>query len=328
MRSALFIALFSLSACASAPKNGSGRHSDVAHPGSPTKEISVPFKMHDNRILVDVAINGSGPFTFIFDTGGARSNTMTPEAAKQLGLHTTKGKDATGAGEKAVSYWETKVDYYSIGNLTLRDQQFGVLELSAIKKAFGFPKLDGVIGFDVLERAVTCIDYEKQILTFKNEGPSCFGNGGEVISFKLDANTPVIPGAIDGIPTEFIVDTGDRSAFSVFQKFAAKSGVAKRFDGKPEVVSGLGVGGPIPARLSNLSKLRLGEKTEIQNVLARLPLTKSGYFAKARASLAGSVGNEILRRFNVVFNYPKQEMTLIPNRHFDEPFQFSPPVFE
>jgi hypothetical protein len=142
----------------------------------------------------------------------------------------------------------------------------------------------------------------------------------------LEGDTPVIAGAVNGIPAEFIVDTGDRSAFSVFQKFALKSGIDKRFAGKPEVVSGRGVGGPIPARLSTLSKITLGRDIQIQNVLARLPLTKSGYFAKS--NLAGSVGNEVLRRFNIVFNYPKNEMTLVRNRHYEEEFHFSPPLSE
>src|ERR1700728_4914724 len=31
---------------------------------------SVPFKLIDGRIFVDVRVNGEGPFAFIFDTGG------------------------------------------------------------------------------------------------------------------------------------------------------------------------------------------------------------------------------------------------------------------
>lgn len=35
------------------------------------------------------------------------------------------------------------------------------------------------------------------------------------------------------------------------------------------------------------------------------------------------MGNDILRRFNVVLNYPEQSIHLKPNSHFSEPFDYS-----
>lgn len=46
----------------------------------------------------------------------------------------------------------------------------------------------------------------------------------------------------------------------------------------------------------------------------------------AKGVQGGSVGNEILRRFNVILNDSKNEMVLVKNRHFDEPFKFVPPL--
>jgi C-terminal processing protease CtpA/Prc len=37
----------------------------------------------------------------------------------------------------------------------------------------------------------------------------------------------------------------------------------------------------------------------------------------------GNLGNEILRRFHVTFDYPRQTMWLVPNSAFDEPYPFS-----
>jgi C-terminal processing protease CtpA/Prc len=39
--------------------------------------------------------------------------------------------------------------------------------------------------------------------------------------------------------------------------------------------------------------------------------------------LGGLMGNDILRRFNVVLNYPEQSIHLKPNSHFSEPFDYS-----
>ena len=39
--------------------------------------------------------------------------------------------------------------------------------------------------------------------------------------------------------------------------------------------------------------------------------------------LGGIIGNDILRRFNVILNYPEQSIHLKPNSHFTESFDYS-----
>jgi predicted metalloprotease with PDZ domain len=39
--------------------------------------------------------------------------------------------------------------------------------------------------------------------------------------------------------------------------------------------------------------------------------------------LGGLIGNDILRRFNTIFNYQKRDIYLIPNTHYREPFDYS-----
>ena len=39
--------------------------------------------------------------------------------------------------------------------------------------------------------------------------------------------------------------------------------------------------------------------------------------------IGGLLGNDILRRFNIVYNYPKKEIHLLPNRHFKDDFDYS-----
>lgn len=288
-------------------------------------DTSVPFTLHDNRILLDVKVNGQGPYTFMFDTGGARSNSMTPQVAKELGLELRPGPDASGAGSGKQRMWLTEVKSYSVGDLVAENQEMIVLDMGVIKRAFAFPRLDGVIGFDVLRKAVTCIDFEKQILTFKEAGGDCFTDKEKsILALRIEHDSPIITGAVNGIKTEFFVDTGDRSAFSLFQKFGKSSGLENKFEGRPKIISGHGIGGPIPAKLTTVDEVQLGTDIKIENVLSRLPLTTGGFFAKS--SLGGSVGNEILRRFNLVLDYSKNEIRLVKNKHFHEPFKFVPPI--
>ena len=39
--------------------------------------------------------------------------------------------------------------------------------------------------------------------------------------------------------------------------------------------------------------------------------------------LAGLIGNDVLRRFNIILNYDKRIFYLTPNSHFNDPFDYS-----
>jgi predicted metalloprotease with PDZ domain len=39
--------------------------------------------------------------------------------------------------------------------------------------------------------------------------------------------------------------------------------------------------------------------------------------------LGGLLGNDLLRRFNVILNYEKRDLYLVPNSHYKEPFDYS-----
>ena len=127
-------------------------------------ETQVPFQMVDNRILIQVSINNAEPLTFVFDTGG--SNILSPQAARALHLETEEGEHIQGAGEVLVTARETRVGKYKIGDLTMTNQNFMVLDLTAIQKAVGFERLDGIVGSEVLNHPETPSAYQTHILTF------------------------------------------------------------------------------------------------------------------------------------------------------------------
>jgi predicted metalloprotease with PDZ domain len=47
------------------------------------------------------------------------------------------------------------------------------------------------------------------------------------------------------------------------------------------------------------------------------------YNVTSYPQLGGLIGNDILRRFNVILNYPKSEIHLMPNTHYRDPFDYS-----
>ena len=52
-------------------------------------------------------------------------------------------------------------------------------------------------------------------------------------------------------------------------------------------------------------------------------LYKDDYNVTSYPFTGGLLGNDLLRRFNLVFNYPNREIHLSPNSHFNESFDYA-----
>jgi len=70
--------------------------------------VTIPFDLIDNRIVIDVKLDGKGPFRFIFDSGAV--SVVSMELARATGLKVeglTGG--GSGVGEGTVERGQTKI---------------------------------------------------------------------------------------------------------------------------------------------------------------------------------------------------------------------------
>lgn len=278
----------------------------------------VPFFLHDNRILVNVMLNGQGPFVMIFDTGG--SNCMTPEVQKLLDVKSQGSEYTTGAGPKKVKGYSVHVQSLQVGNFKLEDQNFTVLSLSAIRKAFRFSHLDGVIGYEVLQQARARIDFDRQVIQLRAANAPALERA-HTVAFELVGSEPVVDGKINGHPAKILLDTGDRSNLTLFRKFAVASKLNKIFAQRETVLTGLGVGGAIPGKVSSLDKVEIGSEA-MTDVMTRLPVTKGGTFYTS--TLSASAGLGLLKAYNLEFDYLNKTLSLQKREGYNEPSTFTP----
>ena len=279
---------------------------------------TVPFELHDNRIFVSITLEGQGPFTVIFDTGG--SNVITPEVRELLGSKVLGTDNTTGAGEGSVETSTVRLGSMALGAFQMQDQEFLVVDLGAIRSAFRFERLDGLIGYEVLQRARAKIDFDRKVIELFEPEPGR-KRTGKLQPFQLVEQRPVIPGTIDGRSSKILIDTGDRSNLTIFERFAKSSGLDAAFRGSAAILTGVGVGGPIPGKIATIARLKLGE-IAIQNVVARLPTTNSGLFATS--DLSASVGIGLLQGFNLEFDYQNGLLSLEPRKGFKQESVFVP----
>jgi predicted aspartyl protease len=128
----------------------------------------VRFEITKDLIILDVKINGKGPFTFFLDTG-AGATLLTPKVAKSLGLKLERRGDAAFAlGEKS-ELSLGRVASISIGDTSIKDFEIAVLDIDNISKGVG-RQLDGIIGYTFLKGFRITIDYPKQTVLFEPGG--------------------------------------------------------------------------------------------------------------------------------------------------------------
>jgi hypothetical protein len=134
--------------------------------------VTVPFKLLPSRhILIDVKINGKGPYKLIFDTG-APLNLLSSRVGKESGA--IKRKKAGGGFGFGLfgGVSQVEVAKLEVGGLTAEDLPAVVMDhptVRAISDAFEdeYGKIEGIVGFPFFGRYATTIDYQKKQFTFK-----------------------------------------------------------------------------------------------------------------------------------------------------------------
>jgi hypothetical protein len=97
--------------------------------------ITIPFRLIDNRIFIDVLLNGRGPYHCLLDTGAGAA--LHSGVAKDLGLQIRDSGETEGVGERSVATGEARLSSVSIGPLRLRGFAVNVVDTSDERDVFG-----------------------------------------------------------------------------------------------------------------------------------------------------------------------------------------------
>jgi hypothetical protein len=273
--------------------------------------VAVPFKIVNNHVIVDVLVNGHGPYPFLLDTGG--HDIVTPATVKALAIPSQGASPAGGAGDKTVTTGFARIAELSIGGATLREQSVLTLDFSPLEVE-GI-RLGGMLGVEFMERFVVRIDYGAKVLTMSDRTASdAVGNdAGTPIPFLLYDHMPQVIGDFDGRPARFDIDTGARGEVTLTSPFVQGAALEDAYHGGTTVTDGWGVGGPAKSYVVRASSLRMNGIT-VPRPLAGLSLATKGSFSDP--NYEGNIGGGLLKRFSVTFDYSKLRMYL---RRLDNP---------
>lgn len=258
--------------------------------------FSIPFQLIDNRPYIEVKIK-QHTFHFILDCGADYG--LDVKTAKILGLDLGHESMQSGAGAKLAKTWQTIVDTAKIGAVNMVKGTFLVIDFSEIINGLHLPYLDGVIGYTFMKDYAVQFDYPNHVINFYNNYRGAFP-----LPFTLFyGSIPKFAAEIDGNKATIIVDTGDRTAFTLFNHFAINTGIIRNYHLSDTTITGYGLGGPIYARTFTLHKLAIAD-VKLVNVPSRIPMLKTGAFADT--SIDGSIGGGLLKQYKFTIDYKRQ----------------------
>ncbi|THD63438.1 aspartyl protease family protein [Phenylobacterium sp.] len=265
---------------------------------------TAPFRLLNNHIYVQASVNGKGPYTFIVDTGG--HTLLSPRIVSDLGLKPVGEVVTNGAGEGHSTSGFVHFDEIAIGGVRLKDEMGFATQI--YDKSIEGIAVDGMVGFELIRRMVTTIDYGRRTITFAD--PRRFKPGpalGVAVPFVFYDHLPNVKGSMQGLPARLDIDTGSRSEVDFTSPFVRANDLHSRFAKGASAVTGWGVGGPARDYMVHLPSMMLGP-VKVEDIAAGLSEARGGSISDP--NYEGNVGSALLKRFVVIFDYAHQVMYL------------------
>ncbi len=287
---------------------------------SGTSALHIPFELSSNIIFLQVRVNGSEPLWFILDTGAAGS-LLDTNRAKALGIKVSGGGDIEGVGETSVAAGMAKNVSFSLPGVDFQARVVVVLPLSNLNRYIGHI-VDGILGHDFFSRFVVEIDYVARIINVYEPKSFQYSGTGDSIPLELKDNGPSVRARLNlpgRVPLEgnFRIDTGGSHALILGTPFVK---IQKILESMPKTIAApsAGIGGETSMRLGRVQSLQLG-RFVLEKLVTGLATSAKG--ALANPDFTGNIGDGILRRFKVIFDYRNHRMILEPGDRLLEPFE-------
>jgi hypothetical protein len=288
--------------------------------------IRIPFLQLTGGIVIIQARLGNIPDTlnFVLDTGSSGISLDSTTAA-QLKLHPTPtNRTIRGIGgiRNVPFLFNQKLHF---PGLTVDSLDFHVNDYSILTAVYG-ERIDGIIGYSLINRYILKINYDSLTIDLCSKGTLRYPRGG----YMLKPTIGTLPAQSVRVRDEavvngkFLYDMGAGVCFMFSKDFINDSQLLKK-NRKLWIKEGEGVGGKIDMQATVIKEVKLGPY-RFRSVPVHI--FEDVYNVTSYPYLGGLIGNDILRRFNVIINYDKRDIYITPNSHFNDPFDYSYPGIE
>jgi hypothetical protein len=293
------------------------------------RNLKLPFKLINNLIVIPIQINNSDTLNFILDTGLNTSIICELSTGESLNLNYAREIQLQGLGTgkslEAIHTYGNEIDVSGIKGI---NQDYFVLlnNIFHLSNKLGF-QIHGILSFNVFNSFIVEINYEHEEITFHDPGYFRYQKNTKnyvTLPLIIHETKPYIHLKVqmaDGsiIPIKVMFDTGASNSlwldYNSIPDFMMPDGARTSFLGS-------GLSGEVFGYLARFEKIYL-DHFELEDVIVSLPDSNSIVHAIGLDNRNGSIGAEIIRRFNIILDYPNELITLSRNSNFKDPFSYN-----
>ncbi|MCM2303049.1 MAG: aspartyl protease family protein [Flavobacteriaceae bacterium] len=288
----------------------------------------INFKLNSNLIIIPIEINGK-ELSFILDSGVSTTVLFNLMPSDSLVLKNVEKIVLQGLGEgDNVEALLSKSNHFRIKNIQNNNQNLYIVINAKIDLSAKLGEtIHGIIGYDLLKDFIVKIDYSKKQIHFydpsKYEYKEC--KKCETFELEINKNKPYVNANVsifenqELFPVKLLIDSGGSDALWLFEN--SKSEIQCPPLNFIDYL-GEGLSGSIFGKRSRINRFKLGN-FEFKEPTASFPDSSSVAFVKTFKERNGSIGGKILKRFQVILDYPNNKISLKKNKDFNEPFNYN-----
>ena len=263
----------------------------------PADGVTVPMQDMGGRPVIDLKINGKGPYRFILDTGGV-TTVVSDELSRELSLTPPAGVQVASVGGGPVPAIVVIQDV-RIGNAVLKGMIAAAMPLGDLLKGENAPR--GILSAASFPGYLLTYDYPGKHISIK-KGALERADSKSTFQYTEEQVLPTVPMRIAGHDTQVHLDTGSPFGLTLPVKFLTDLPLASQPKGAGVVRTG---GGEFPVSIARVNgTIELGKyQLDLHEVR----------FSDARPGpgpAAGNIGYDVLRYFVVTLDSENRRVRL------------------
>ncbi len=286
----------------------------------------IRFKFVNNLVVIPVQVNGVD-LSFILDSGVSRPILFNLSESDSLEIRNAEEIYLKGLGDgEPIKALKSENNIFKVGNATNPNQRiYFVMDQGLnFSPRLGFP-VHGIIGYDIFRDFVVEVNYNTRKLTLnrpeaykRKKCKSCQVVDLEIKRTKAFVKAEVlIQGNYKNV--RLLVDSGSSDALWLFEDMNSGIRAPERYF---DDFLGKGLSGSVYGKRAKVDSFVLAG-FDLAKANVAFPDSLSLQHMTDRSRRHGSVGGEILKRFNIVFDYGNGIMILKRNANFRNPFKYN-----
>jgi len=292
----------------------------------PKKIASIPFEIVGSYVIIKVRINDSSTLNLILDSG--IRNTIITElmTGDKISLNYSDVRELMGlGGGEHLEAYASNSNTLRIGKLKLDYKTVYVLknDVFNLSKHTG-TKINGLIGVDLFQNYTVEIDYTHKRIRFYDPKTMSLPKGYGMLPINIEAQKmfvelSVIQSDSTRKQVRMLIDTGaELNAW--FQTYTKESVElpAKWVQG----TIGEGFNGIITGKYGHISQICFGEFC-LKNPIVSFPDSAAIKEIISVSKRDGTIGSQLLSRFNLYIDYPQKKIYFKPNENFNNRYAYN-----